>query len=162
MRGDSLRASPFFFFFSKSITKRCPVTKPWMHDKDVYSGALHWLYWNISLLVLNCRALNVDTANLRHRNAEPSMNRQRTFAQLVKSKKRCIKSNILFQCHHFPISLGTNNSESPLGQYSHNYGTTLMRLWDGTRTTMGRYFSAIGSTKNNVVRKIDCEAIQVL
>ena len=50
------------------------------------------LNWAIPLFLLKCRALNVDTANLRHRNAEGSPSQWRTFGQLVKSKKRFSQS----------------------------------------------------------------------
>ena len=74
--------------------------------------------------------------NLRHRNAEPSAIRCRTFGQLVEPKNRFSKSpKALHQKHSFvPLS--------PFRQHSNAIGTVLLQLWDATHATMGQYFHA--------------------
>ncbi|MBQ2339361.1 MAG: hypothetical protein II386_00770 [Bacteroidaceae bacterium] len=45
------------------------------------------IYWTVRSFLLKHRTLGIDTANLRHRNAEGSQSRCRTFGQLVESNK---------------------------------------------------------------------------
>ena len=44
-----------------------------------FAKAFLWFHWFFPLISLKCRAFNVNTANLRHRNAEGSPSRWRTF-----------------------------------------------------------------------------------
>ena len=96
-------------------------------------------YWIIPSMWVKCRAFNVDTPSLRHRNAEPSPIRCRAFGQLVEPKNRFSKSTkALHQKHLFAPS-------SPIRHHSNAIGTTLFQLWDSTHTTMGRHSCNYGT-----------------
>ena len=91
------------------------------------------------LIVLKCRALNVDTPNPRHRSAEPSSIRCRAFGQLVEPKYRFSTSPHALHQKHLFVPL------SPFRQHSNAIGTTLIQLWDSTHTTMGRHSCNYGT-----------------
>ena len=97
------------------------------------------MYWRFHLILLKYRAFVITTPNLRHRNAEPSTIRCRTFGQLVEPKNRFSKSpKALHQKHSFvPLS--------PFRQHSNAIGTTLLQLWDSTHAIMGRHSCNYGT-----------------
>ena len=112
------------------------------------------MYWRFHLILLKCRAFVITSPNLRHRNAEPSPIRCRTFGQLVEplvrrkpnkeSLQKVPKSTAskAFICPIIAISTALkrywDDTLTTMGQYSCNYGTPLMQLWDSTFTQIQR------------------------